>query len=186
MPLQKQLLQLGYVLVILTGDTPCHGHGLYSAVYAIDLMHNVKITCLFIVNGDRHLVRNIQEKIVPGHSERAFGIIKSLDLHEIILRDQHSALEVSNEDTSSSRTKTVPLPLIPSQLRVPSWVSSKGAPITSIKWVWNSCTRTPSTKSYLNPVSLMGQPVPNIMGLVLPLLRISEGRLYNIAFTFCS
>ena len=58
-PLHKDLLQLGEVMVILIGDTSCHGQGLRSAVYAIVSMHHGKVHCLLIFNGDMHLVREL-------------------------------------------------------------------------------------------------------------------------------
>ena len=33
-PLQKELLQVGGVLVLIAGETPCHIQGLHSAIYA--------------------------------------------------------------------------------------------------------------------------------------------------------
>ena len=43
---------------------------------------------MLVVNGDRHLVKEIYYIIVSGHVEEAFYIIKSLEFHEMILRDQ--------------------------------------------------------------------------------------------------
>ena len=63
-------------------------------------MHHGKVSFLLIVNGDRHLVRDFEDRIVPGHGEVDVWIIKYLDLYEIIMRAQESALESSNEDTS--------------------------------------------------------------------------------------
>ena len=56
-PLQKELLQVGEVLFLLTGDTSCHIQGLSSAVYAIVSMQHGELSCLLIVNGYCHLVR---------------------------------------------------------------------------------------------------------------------------------
>ena len=59
-------------------------------------------------NVDRHLVRDILDRIVPGHSEVAFWIIMYLDLHEIILRDQQSIFVVRHEETSALQNWNVP------------------------------------------------------------------------------
>ena len=61
-----------------------------------------------IVNGDRQLLRYIEDLIVPVHSEEALCIIKSLDPHEMIPRDQHSAPEVKHEDTSALQYWNLP------------------------------------------------------------------------------
>ena len=91
---------MGEVLVLLTGDTSCNSQGLLrSTVYSLVGMHNEKVGCMIVVNGDRHLVRNIEDRIVLGHGEGAFWILKSLEIHEIILRAQESALEVRHEGT---------------------------------------------------------------------------------------
>ena len=58
-----------------------------------------KMGCILIVNGDIHLARELEYRPFPGHVKGDFWIIKSLELHEIILRDQQSALEVRNEET---------------------------------------------------------------------------------------
>ena len=63
-------------------------------------MHHGKVIFLLIVNDDRHLIREFEDRLVPGHSEGDVWLLKYLDLHEIITRDQESALECSNEDTS--------------------------------------------------------------------------------------
>ena len=99
-PLQKEILQVGEVLFILTGDTYCHVQRLISSLYSILSMHHEKLGCLLIVNGDRSLVRDIEDRLVPDHIEGALWIINYLDLHEIILRDQQYALEVIPKDTS--------------------------------------------------------------------------------------
>ena len=52
---------------------------------------------LLIVNGDRNLVRELEDRLVPGHGEGDFLIINSLELHEMILRDKESALEFRHE-----------------------------------------------------------------------------------------
>ena len=91
-PLQKELIQVGKVLVILTGDTSYHYQGLRSAVYAILRMKYGSVSCILIVKGNRHLVRDLEDRLVPGHGEVALCILKSLDLHEMILRAQESPL----------------------------------------------------------------------------------------------
>ena len=88
MPLQKEFLQVGEVLVILTGEKSCHSQGLHSAVYALVSMYYGEVTCLLMVNGDGHLFRELEYRLVPGHVERSVWILKSLELHEIIMRDQ--------------------------------------------------------------------------------------------------
>ena len=60
-------------------------------------MQHRKVICLLIVNGYRYMFRDIEDRLVPGHREGSFWIIKSLGLHEIILRSQESALEVRHE-----------------------------------------------------------------------------------------
>ena len=64
-------------------------------------MQNRKLVCLFIVNCDMHLVRDIEDRLVPSHSEGDFWLLKSLELHEMILRAQKYALEVMDGDTSA-------------------------------------------------------------------------------------
>ena len=56
----KELLQVGKVMVLLNGDTSCHIQGLLSDVNALISMQHGKVSCLLIVNGDRHLVRYIE------------------------------------------------------------------------------------------------------------------------------
>ena len=68
MTLQKELLQVGDILILLTGDTYCHGQGLFSSVYAILIMYHGNLGCMFIATGDMHLVRDIENILVPGHS----------------------------------------------------------------------------------------------------------------------
>ena len=55
---------------------------------------------LFIVNGDGHLVRELEDILVPGHRKGALWIIKYLEIHEMIIMDQQSTLEVRHEETS--------------------------------------------------------------------------------------
>ena len=101
MPLQKELLRVGDILFLLTGDTLFHVQGLFSYIYDLVSIHNGKVGCLFIFNYDRHLIIELADRLVPGHSEELLLIIKSLGLHEIILRYQQSELEVMCEDTSA-------------------------------------------------------------------------------------
>ena len=54
-PLQKEILQVGEFLVLLTGDTSCHIQGLQSTVYALVIIHYGKVSCLLVVDGNRHL-----------------------------------------------------------------------------------------------------------------------------------
>ena len=76
------------VLVLRTGDISCHIQVTYSNIYALVSMKHEKASCMIIVNDDRHLFRDLEDRLVPGHSEREFFIIKSLDIHEMIPRDQ--------------------------------------------------------------------------------------------------
>ena len=43
MPLQKKLLQVGEVMVLINGDTCCHGQGIYSDVYVILIMQKGRV-----------------------------------------------------------------------------------------------------------------------------------------------
>ena len=101
--LQKEILQVGEVMVLLTGDTPCHIQGLRSAVYDLVIMlhGNGKVRFLIIVNDDMHLFIDLEYRLVPVLGEVALCLLKSLGLHEMILRDQESELEVRHEDTST-------------------------------------------------------------------------------------
>ena len=81
-------------MVILTGDTFCNGQKLCSAVYDLVSMQHGNVGFLLILNGDIHRVRNLEAILVPGHSEEAFCLLKSLEIHDMVLRGQHSALEV--------------------------------------------------------------------------------------------
>ena len=108
MPLQKELLQVGEVLVLLTDDTSCHGQGICIYVYSIVIMHHGKVGCMLIVNGNMHLVRDIEDRIVPGTGEGALWILKSLDTHEMIPRDQNYALEVRHEYTIAFQELNLP------------------------------------------------------------------------------
>ena len=56
MPLHKEIIRVGGVLVILTGEKFCHSRGLQSALYDLVSMKNGKVSFLLIVNGDRQLV----------------------------------------------------------------------------------------------------------------------------------
>ena len=88
------------VLVLLSGDTSCYIQGLRSAVYYLVRMQHGKFIILLIVNVHRHIVRELEDRLVPGHGEVSICILKSLELHEMILRDQESALEARHEETS--------------------------------------------------------------------------------------
>ena len=87
-PLQKELLQVGEVLVLLTCDTSCHIQGLCSAVYALLRMKYGKVICMLIDNGDKYLFINIENRLIPGHSEGVFRILKYFDIYKMTLRDQ--------------------------------------------------------------------------------------------------
>ena len=65
-PFQKEILQVGEVLVLLTGNKACHRKGISSEVYALVSMHHEKVSCMIIFNGDRHLAREIEDRLVPG------------------------------------------------------------------------------------------------------------------------
>ena len=77
---------MGEVLVLLTGDTSCYIQGILNDLYYIARINNGKVGCLLIVNGDRNLVIDIKDRLVLGNGEEAFRILKSLELHEMILR----------------------------------------------------------------------------------------------------
>ena len=64
-------------------------------------MQHGKVGCLIIFNHDMHLFIELEDRIFPGHCEGYFWLLKYLDHHEIILRDQQSALEVSHEEINS-------------------------------------------------------------------------------------
>ena len=89
------------VLVLLSGDTSCYIQGLRSAVYYLVRMQHGKVIILLIVNVHRHIVRELEDRLVPGHGEVSICILKSLELHEMILRDQESELDVRPKDTSA-------------------------------------------------------------------------------------
>ena len=78
MSLQKELLTVGDVLVLLTGDKSFHAQGLLSAVYSIVSMHHGKVVFMLNNNGYRHLVGDLEDRIFPGHNEGAYWIIKYL------------------------------------------------------------------------------------------------------------
>ena len=67
-PLQKELLQVGDILILLTGDAYCHGQVIFSSVYAILIMYHGNLGCMFIATGYMHLFRDIEIILVPGHS----------------------------------------------------------------------------------------------------------------------
>ena len=87
-PLQKDILQVREVLVIIDGEKSCNDQGLCSSGYALVSIQHGSVGCLFIVNGDKQLVRELDYILVPCHSEGAFWIIKSLNPHGIITRAQ--------------------------------------------------------------------------------------------------
>ena len=62
----------------------CFSKGRYTLVS----MHHGKVGCLIIDNCNMHMVREIEDRFVLDHGEGAFWILKSLEIHEIILRDQ--------------------------------------------------------------------------------------------------
>ena len=67
MPLKKELIYMGEVLVLITGNTSFHGQLLLSTVYALVTMQHWKVGCLLLVNYDRHLVRDLEYRLLPGH-----------------------------------------------------------------------------------------------------------------------
>ena len=58
------------------------------------------VGCLLIVNGDWHLVRELEDIFVSSNSEGSLWLLKSLELHEMILRDEQFALEFRHKETS--------------------------------------------------------------------------------------
>ena len=62
---------------------------------------------MLTVNGDSHFVRYLEDRIFPVHGKGYFWLIKSLDIHKIILRDQQSTLEVRHEDTSAFQDEKI-------------------------------------------------------------------------------
>ena len=89
---------MGEVLFLLTGDTSCYIQVIRSYLYALAIIQHGKLIFLIILNGDSLLVRDLEYRLVPGHGVVAFCIIKSLKIHENILRNQDSALEFRHED----------------------------------------------------------------------------------------
>ena len=71
-------------------------------------MKNAEVGCMFIVNGDRKLVRELEDRLFPGHSEASLCILKTFAFHEIILRDQHSELEVRYEEANPFQDRNLP------------------------------------------------------------------------------
>ena len=59
-------------------------------------MKHGKASCLIIANGDRQLVRELQYRLVQGPVEESFWFLKSLEIHEIILRAKESTLTRSD------------------------------------------------------------------------------------------
>ena len=96
------------VIVLLSGDKHCHIQVVHNYVYAMVITKNVNVSCLLIVNSDRHLAKDLEDIIVPVNGEEDFCILKSLDIHEMILRAQESELEVSHEDTSALQYLNLP------------------------------------------------------------------------------
>ena len=69
------------VLVLPTGDISCNGQGICSDTYRLVRFQHGKVTCLIIVNVDRQLVRDLENIVFRDHSEVAFFIPNSLNLH---------------------------------------------------------------------------------------------------------
>ena len=67
MPIQKELLQVSEVLILFTGETSYHSQVLRSAIYSLVIIHNGKVGFMLIVNGDRHLIKELEDRLVPGH-----------------------------------------------------------------------------------------------------------------------
>ena len=88
-----------HILVIITDDTSCHTQGLSSSVYALVSMQHWKMSCILIVNGDRHLVRDLEDRLVPINGSGDFWFLNYFELHEMILKDQGSEIEVRHECT---------------------------------------------------------------------------------------
>ena len=78
MTLHKDFLQVGEVMVILAGDTSYHNKGLRSDIYTIVSIKHGKVSFMLIVNGDRHLFREIVERLLPCHGEGSLWILKTL------------------------------------------------------------------------------------------------------------
>ena len=71
-PLQKELFQVGEVLVILNGEKSCNRQGIRSSVYDLVNVQHGKVGCLPIFNGDRNLFRELEDILAPGHGEGSF------------------------------------------------------------------------------------------------------------------
>ena len=71
-PLQKEILQVGEVMVLLTSDTSYYSQGLHSAVFTLVRIQHGKVSCMLTVNGDIHLARDLEDRIFLGHDEVAF------------------------------------------------------------------------------------------------------------------
>ena len=65
----NKLLQLGEVMFLVGGDTSCNIQVLRSDLYALVIMKHWRASCLLTVNGDRHLVRELEDRLVPGRGE---------------------------------------------------------------------------------------------------------------------
>ena len=57
-------------------------------------MQRGNVGFLLLLNDNWHLVRNLEAILVPGHSEEAFCLLKSLEIHGMVLRGYQYALEV--------------------------------------------------------------------------------------------
>ena len=88
-------------MVLLAGDIYCYNQVIFSSKYSLISMLHGKLSCLLIVNDDRHLIRELEYRIFTGHGEGAFWLLNYLELHKMILRAQESAIEVRHEDTSA-------------------------------------------------------------------------------------
>ena len=84
-PLQKDILQVGEVMV---GYTSFYIQGIQISIHDLVSMQHGKVGCLLIVNSARHLLIYLEDILVLGHGEGPFYILKYLELHKIILRDQ--------------------------------------------------------------------------------------------------
>ena len=72
---------MGEVVVLLASDRSCHSQGLHSDIYYLLIIQHGEVSCILIVNVDRHLIRDLEKRLFPCHGEGAFYILKSLELH---------------------------------------------------------------------------------------------------------